>query len=1030
MCGEVGMAELYINDRNGCRVYAMSEGKPLFAGRTTECDICLPAPSVSRKHAVFLSRQNICGLKDLDSSNGTFLNGKRLNRSVRLKDGDVIQIGSFTLEFHAERDVAEVKAESGEHGDQTPTPRPVPPEQSVAAMASSPSIPQSAMVVSDDAEAAVDGDEVPAPAMLAESRQTDKIPESAPEEESPPEPAPEPATSNAIDSAIQALPTPESAPEPAPAREKSETDPGEKAASVIMPPPRPNLPPRPEISDDEIGDGADDADFVIEEENGEGEGEGQAAVTNKAAVEAGIVGEFAPDEDDSPQPNGGNDSGGGGGGSRSVVRSGPEAIMQTAIQAGPEFDPGAFPLDANLRQAIEARLVLYSFLADLKAEREAFMARRPKMADAVKAELARQDREMDKIPNAQQALGMIEKRQEKKKALLEKIAEAKRNDSPPPPRPSRDMREAEEMAISQWTICAQSFSEALPAAYAESFRLSRDEPLTGKLIDVDIDPIPLMGGGVYYLALEYLQEEARSARVQIKEQLASAPDAGEKKQGGVLGMFGRGKSDDGADDDSDIEASVDTEELAVNDAYLGERMGWIKQEMAFMEKTLIAEFWKVYGETALKYLPDHENMPPAVRAFLRHGVIGFKPWWMKEDVKRHIVEDCRDDVVHHMDVGKSITNVLYADEYLAAVMNSECTPALDENLEINERNSPNWKADKALRKLINSRSQATLLQELLDSLGERMNGLEEEAAMVDQQIDRLLSGQKNFKALKSELGQKRQAFKVEISKLTKLSAKIKEETLATLQETITETEERFESGELPRPTPEFLIQRECDALHKIGRLLANLKERFMPLVVRDNFQIDTDAVNDRMAITGEVLEMERRDPRIFLETLVASKKKASRVDLRISPTIVLIPSAGVLAYSWNPRGKPEDGRLAIPTCFIRRRIRERQLTYLLADFRWDTSKAAAGMDIMTSETIVAAFMTVRWDWRKRSKEGREKGLVFTEQNDRTNWRRVYEAYLQTAYDGGKKLFQRNYDFYERIVGKYFDLPENVQLLRK
>ena len=115
---------------------------------------------------------------------------------------------------------------------------------------------------------------------------------------------------------------------------------------------------------------------------------------------------------------------------------------------------------------------------------------------------------------------------------------------------------------------------------------------------------------------------------------------------------------------------------------------------------------------------------------------------------------------------------------------------------------------------------------------------------------------------------------------------------------------------------------------------------------------------------------------------------------------------------------------------IRPRRRERQLTYLLSDFRWDTAKAAAGMDVMNSDTIVAAFMGVRWDWRKRSREGREKGLIYTDQNDRTNWRRVYEAYMQTAYEGGKKLYNRNYDLYERIIGKYFDMPENVELLRK
>ena len=203
----------------------------------------------------------------------------------------------------------------------------------------------------------------------------------------------------------------------------------------------------------------------------------------------------------------------------------------------------------------------------------------------------------------------------------------------------------------------------------------------------------------------------------------------------------------------------------------------------------------------------------------------------------------------------------------------------------------------------------------------------------------------------------------------------------------------------------------------------------MPLAVRD-YKLNTDAMNDRLSVSAEASGLERRDPAVFLETLVPSKKKKDRVDLRVSPTLVIIPAAGLLCYSWNPRGGHENGRLAIPSCFIRQRLRERQFTYLFADFRWDTSKAAAGMDVMTSDTIVAAFMSVRWDWRKRSREAREKGLIFNDQNDRTNWRRVYEAYIQSALESGKKLYNRNYDFYERIVGKYFDLPEGVQLLKK
>ena len=984
------MAQLTVKSGNVVHTYELIDGKPLFAGRTAECDICLPSPAVSRRHAVFLARNGHCGLKDLDSSNGTYLNGSRITKSTRLKDGDIVQIAGFIIELQT------VPATPYGDADQTAV-------FAGAGRAAAPRVPEPE---ASDSE----------PAVFSE--------------ETPPAFPPEPPTSSGLsdetvghreDVAINGLMAEEldAAANDAPNRDEPPVAvaPSKPATAVVAR--QPSISSRMNISEEEVGDGADDAAFVMEEEPSADEGDREMALA-KAAAEAGLVGEFTPDvEEDATAASEASDPMGL---TASIGIDMPEAF---------EPDPDAIPIDDQFRQAIETRLLFYSFLADLKSERAGFIAGRPGLADPVKAELARQDRELDKIPTPEQAENMIEKRRAKQRELLRKIREAKAAGEPPPPKPSRAMREAEEMAIMQWTICAQSAREALPAAYGEGYRLVRDEPLAAMLEAVGVDPMMLMGGGAYLLALEVMLEEAKYNRVHVRVKMAekaSSENRRPAKPRGVFGLFGRNGGGD--EESADVPEGESLEELAAIEEQLAARIAWINQEAAFLEKALIVEFWRVYTEAALIFLPRHEEMPWAVRAFFRHGAIGFKKWWLKDDAREHIVADCVKDVIHHMQVSKNITNVLYADEYLAAVMNWECTPAMDENLEINERNSPNWKADKALRKLINARSQTTLMEELVGTLKERIGVQEAEIDALDDKMGKLLTGSKDYKRNKNQLTQTRQAHKVEVVKLTNLSNKIREQTLAALRETIEETEERFESGQLPRPTPEFFIKRECEAVRKIGRLLANLKERFLPLALRDSFVVDTDAVNDRPAILGEILGMERRDPAVFLENIIPSKKKVNRVDLRVSPVIVLVPSAGLLAFSWNPRQKPEDGRLGIPTCFIRRRIRERQLTYLLSDFRWDTSKASAGMDLLTSDTLVAAFMTVRWDWRKRSREAREKGLVFNEQNDRTNWRRVYEAYIQTAADGGKKLFNRNYDFYERIIGKYFDLPEGVPLLRK
>ncbi len=1006
-------AELTIQTPNGEKTVPLVEGQPLFVGRTAECDLYLPSPAVSRRHAVFLTRHGHVGLKDLDSANGTYLNGRKITKPIRLKDGDVIQVATFVMHFAKKADengqtvILSSSILDGHSADGQAAVNPA--DITISDNQSTPPPPAEPTFADDDAAA---DDEAGSGEFFA------NIPDA------PVRTAPAEAEAGAAAEAPAPTPATDSEkPEAAPARTHLDGrgKEGESNTRVIARPPRPR-PTRPntiarEIDEEVVGDG--DGDHLMVDDTPPEEADGELALT-KAAAEAGLVGEFVPEED-TTRPNGGGGS--------------PD-LSGVSIDTPKPYTPAenAIPVDEKFREAIEARLALFSFLADLKQERDGLLAANPGAPDAVKSEFSRQDREMDKLPTADQCDSMIEKRTARRRDLKEKIKEAKKNGTKPPPRPSKLMIEAEDMAINQWTILSQSFREVLPSVFAQGYRLTGQEPLAQAMEEAGLDGKTLLGGGAYLLALGELLEETKYNRAYVKSRLNEVE--GDKKSGGGggkrFGLFG-GKNDDEEDEDEDEDddtPSESPEELRETEKYLGQRVNWINQESLYIEQMLIKEFWDIYTKMALHYLPNHEEMTVAVRAFLRHGVIGFMPWWLKPEVREFIMEDCNKDVVHHMEVSRKITNILYADEYLAAVMNMECTPAMDENLEINERNSPNWKADKALRKLINARSQKILMTELMNTLGDRIAGLEAETAKLDDRLKGLLHGQKNYKQIKNELSQQRQSYRVEVSKLTNLGKKIKEQTLATLDETIAETEERFASGELPKPSREFLIERECAGVRRIGRLLANLKERFMPLVMRDNFHINTDCVNDRLAINGEIADIERRDPAVFLEIIVPSKKRANRVDIRISPVIVLVPSAGVLAFSWNPRQKPEDGRLGIPTCFIRPRLRERQLTYLISDFRWDTSKASAGMDVMNSETIVAAFMSVRWDWRKRSKEGREKGLIYTDQNDRTNWRRVYEAYLQTAYDGGKKLYQRNYDFYERIIGRYFDMPENVELLRK
>lgn len=73
-------------------------------GRSTQrADMCIPGNSrISNIHAIILKKGNTFYLKDNGSTNGTFLNGNKINPQmdpVRLRSGDRIRLYDEELEF-------------------------------------------------------------------------------------------------------------------------------------------------------------------------------------------------------------------------------------------------------------------------------------------------------------------------------------------------------------------------------------------------------------------------------------------------------------------------------------------------------------------------------------------------------------------------------------------------------------------------------------------------------------------------------------------------------------------------------------------------------------------------------------------------------------------------------------------------------------------------------------------------------------------------------------------------------------------
>jgi hypothetical protein len=77
-------------------------GERMVFGRLQGCDVCLADANVSRQHAELLLVDGDWYVQDLESTNGTMLNGEPVSRA-RLRDGDVVEIGVTRLTYHRAR---------------------------------------------------------------------------------------------------------------------------------------------------------------------------------------------------------------------------------------------------------------------------------------------------------------------------------------------------------------------------------------------------------------------------------------------------------------------------------------------------------------------------------------------------------------------------------------------------------------------------------------------------------------------------------------------------------------------------------------------------------------------------------------------------------------------------------------------------------------------------------------------------------------------------------------------------------------
>jgi pSer/pThr/pTyr-binding forkhead associated (FHA) protein len=67
-------------------------------GRSDECQLRPKSDAISRNHCTILTNEDEVTVRDLNSRNGTFVNGERVSGDQPLKNGDMLRVGKLEFE--------------------------------------------------------------------------------------------------------------------------------------------------------------------------------------------------------------------------------------------------------------------------------------------------------------------------------------------------------------------------------------------------------------------------------------------------------------------------------------------------------------------------------------------------------------------------------------------------------------------------------------------------------------------------------------------------------------------------------------------------------------------------------------------------------------------------------------------------------------------------------------------------------------------------------------------------------------------
>jgi pSer/pThr/pTyr-binding forkhead associated (FHA) protein len=93
-----GLALRFISGKYQGGEYPLDDGQQVVVGRSSDLDMVLVEEMVSRRHAIISFREGVVAIEDLGSTNGTFVNGEKVSKTV-LREGDRVLIGTNILKL-------------------------------------------------------------------------------------------------------------------------------------------------------------------------------------------------------------------------------------------------------------------------------------------------------------------------------------------------------------------------------------------------------------------------------------------------------------------------------------------------------------------------------------------------------------------------------------------------------------------------------------------------------------------------------------------------------------------------------------------------------------------------------------------------------------------------------------------------------------------------------------------------------------------------------------------------------------------